>query len=146
MPYKWLKGPRIVLLAYTSENVVEKINVIGNLPCLPSELLHKRGVSHLFASDEKPSRWPFRNLDEMEMKRFSVPESAKCPVKTINNYLSHLKPTLVCWCQWEARGFNSDDVGVNELSSRDPASPHESLPQGNFSDHFFWQQLWVEAH
>ena len=25
----------------------------------------------------------------------------------------------------------------NELLSRDPASPHESLPQGNFSDHFF---------
>ena len=30
------------------------------------------------------------------------------------------------------------DVKVNELSSRDPASSHESLPQGNFGDRPFF--------
>ena len=37
--------------------------------------------------------------DESDAKIFSVPESAKCPVKTIKNYLSHLNLKLDCLFQ-----------------------------------------------
>ena len=47
--------------------------------------------------------------DESDAKIFSVPESDKCPVKTIKNYLSHLNPKLDCLFQRpreRARSFN----------------------------------------
>ncbi|PFX19719.1 hypothetical protein AWC38_SpisGene15848 [Stylophora pistillata] len=46
--------------------------------------------------------------DQSDGKIFAVPESAKCPVKTIKNYLSHLNPMLDCLFQRprEARSFN----------------------------------------
>ena len=78
--------------------------------------------------------------DESDAKIFSVPESDKCRVKTIKNYLSHLNPKLDSLFQRpreKARSFNPDEDEVNELSSRDPASPYESLPQGNFGDRPF---------
>lgn len=157
MPLKWLKGPRIVLLAYTSENVVEKINEIGNLPCLPSELLHKRRVSHLFASGEKPSRWDgdenifcarISQMPSKNHKQLLVPLEAY-----VSLLVSMGSKRLQFWQEWSVvLQFTSWSehsrfyVGVNELSSRDPDSLHESLPQGNFSDHFFWKQMWDEAH
>ena len=67
--------------------------------------------------------------DESDAKIFSVPESAKCPVKTIKNYLSHLNPKLDCLFQRpreKARSFNLDEdkvwyctspLGVNILDS-----------------------------
>ena len=53
--------------------------------------------------------------DESDAKIFSVPESAKCPVKTIKNYLSHLNPKLDCLFQRpreKARSFNPDEDKV----------------------------------
>jgi len=32
--------------------------------------------------------------DESDAKIFAVPESGRCPVKTVKNYLAHLNPTL----------------------------------------------------
>ena len=32
--------------------------------------------------------------DECDAKIFAVPESARCPVKTVKNYLAHLNPKL----------------------------------------------------
>ena len=40
---------------------------------------------------------------------------------------------FACWSE-----HSRFDVEVNELSSRDPASSHESLPQGNFCDRPFF--------
>ena len=62
-----------------------------------------------------------------------MPESAKCPVKTIKNYLSHLNLKLDCLFQHPREKKKEAliltkikcgrfDVEVNELSSRDP--PH----------------------
>ena len=80
-----------------------------------------------FASDEKPSRWPFLCRRWVGRENISVPESAKCPVKTIKNYLSHLNPKLDCLFQRpqeKARSFNPDEdkdcnspLGVNILDS-----------------------------
>ena len=62
--------------------------------------------------------------DESDVKIFSVPESAKCPVKTIKNYLPHLNSKLDCL--FKARSFNPDEdkvwycnspIGVNILDS-----------------------------
>ena len=52
--------------------------------------------------------------DESDAKIFSVPESAKYPVKTINNYLFHFNPKLDCLFQRprEARSFNPDEDKV----------------------------------
>ena len=67
--------------------------------------------------------------DESDAKIFALPESAKCPVKTIKNYLSHLNPKLDCLFQRpreKARSFNPDEdkvwycnspLGVNILDS-----------------------------
>ena len=53
--------------------------------------------------------------DESDAKIFALPESAKCPVKTIKNYLSHLNPKLDCLFQRpreKARSFNPDEDKV----------------------------------
>ena len=66
--------------------------------------------------------------DESDAKIFAVPESAKCPVKTIKNYLSHLNPKLDCLFQRprEGRSFKPGEdkvwycnspLGVNILDS-----------------------------
>ena len=66
--------------------------------------------------------------DESDAKIFAVPESAKYPVKTIRNYLSHLNPKLDCLFQRprEARSFKPGEdkvwyynspLGVNILDS-----------------------------
>ena len=67
--------------------------------------------------------------DESDAKIFASPESGKCPVKTIKNYLSHLNPKLDCLFQRpreKARSFNPDEdkvwyynspLGVNSLDS-----------------------------
>ena len=67
--------------------------------------------------------------DESDAKIFSVPESDKCPVKTIKNYLSHLNPKLDCLFQRpreRARSFNpyedkvwycNSPLGVKTLDS-----------------------------
>ena len=47
---------------------------------LPATKNHQGGLSHA--------------EDESDGKIFAVPESAKCPVKTIKNHLSHLNPKL----------------------------------------------------
>ena len=83
----------------------------------------------------------------------------------MKNYLSHLNPKLDCLFQvhekeealtgddkvWYCNtplGVNilDSDVEINELLSRNPAPPHESLPQSNFNDRPLWQQLRDEAH
>ena len=122
-------------LSYTSEDVVEKISVKWNLPCLPSELLHNE--KSILSSKEsfpahcqrkKPSRWPFRYQRRSDAKIFAVPESAKCPVKTIKNNFSHLNPKLNCLFQRprEARSFKPGEhkvwycnspLGVNNLDA-----------------------------
>ena len=65
--------------------------------------------------------------DESDAEIFALPESAKCLVKTIKNYLSHLNPMLDCLFPREkARSFNPDEdkvwycnspLGVNILDS-----------------------------
>lgn len=64
--------------------------------------------------------------DKSDAKIFVVPESAKCPVGTIKNYLSHLNPKLDCLFQRprEVRRPGEDKVwycnsplGVNILDS-----------------------------
>ena len=52
--------------------------------------------------------------DESDAKIFAVPESARCPVKTIKNYLSHLNPKLDCLFQRprEARSFKPGEDKV----------------------------------
>ena len=66
--------------------------------------------------------------DESDAKIFAVPESAKCPVKTIKNYLSHLNPKLDCLFQRPREGrsfkpgedkvwYRNSPLGVNILDS-----------------------------
>jgi len=80
--------------------------------------------------------------DESDEKIFSLPESPKCLMKTIKNYLSHLNPKLDVLFQQprEVRSFNPDQdkvwfcnapLGVNTLdtmiksmSSRAGIQPH----------------------
>ena len=72
-------------------------------------------MSRLFASDES------------DAKIFAVPESPRCPVKTIKNYLLHLNLKSDCLFRWprDVKGYNSDEkvcycnapLGVNTLDS-----------------------------
>ena len=66
--------------------------------------------------------------DESDAKIFSVPESPKCPVKTIKNYLSHLNPKQDALFQRpkEVRSFSPEEekvwfcnapLGANTLDS-----------------------------
>ena len=65
--------------------------------------------------------------DESDAKIFAVPESPRCPVKTIKNYLSHLNLKSDCLFQRprDVKGFNSGEkvwycnapLGVNTLDS-----------------------------
>ena len=66
--------------------------------------------------------------DESDAKIFPVPESAKCPVKTIKNYQSHLNPRLNCLFQHPREGrsvkpgedkvwYCNSLLGVNILDS-----------------------------
>ena len=52
--------------------------------------------------------------DESDVKIFAVPESTKCRVQTIKNYLSHLNPKLDCLFQRrrEARAFKPGEDKV----------------------------------
>ena len=79
---------------------------------------------------------------ESDAKIFAVPEFARCPVKTIKNYLSHLNPKLDCLFQRprEARslkpaedkvwycnsplGVNIPDSMLKLMSSRAGIQPH----------------------
>ena len=130
---------------------------------MPSELLPKE-KNILSSTESFPARCQRRKTnkgglsdaeDKSGARIFAVPESAKFPMKTRKkkNYLSHLNPKLDCLfpsvheklealrrglsvvLQFAARSEHSwFDVEINELSSRNPAPPHESLPQSNFSD------------
>lgn len=52
--------------------------------------------------------------DESDAKIFSVPESPRCPVKTLKNYLSHLNPKQEALFQRprEVRSFSPDEENV----------------------------------
>ena len=57
----------------------------GRCGSLPEDENHQSGLSNA--------------EDELDAKIFAVPESAKCLVRTIKNYLSHLNPKLDCLFQ-----------------------------------------------
>ena len=60
--------------------------------------------------------------DESDAKIFSVPESPKCPVKTIKNYLSHLNPKQDALFQRpkEVRSFSPEEEKVWFCNHRRP--------------------------
>ena len=68
-------------------------------------------------SDEKPPRRLIDEDDESNGKMFEVPGSQRCPVQTVENYISHLNPETEFLFQKRTRfGFCNSPLGISYLS------------------------------